>query len=855
MSKSSAEKVPSLKTTSVISSKRNDKHLILYVAPLNTEFVMSIVREQLADRFTFDDAITHAVEDVLPYFSKKCKGLPANTAVLSKKLESIFFHNCKSTGSESLLDALSVEELSILKVASIIGEDFETDLLIYLLQELRLYRLAVTVDAILERLLDTKLIVLVPSSMPQTSSSAAASSASSSSSALVASSTYKFADPKLVVTIANLMTKDQLEQLHNLTALYLEKELADGMVKNLRQTKSKSLQDTIAWHFIRSDCLARKADCLNSFLTLSLTTSEFDSALILAKQLIHLSTGLSLEQIWLKQRESLSLIKPRKTSMFSRRAKICDYDDVNYLLISSKDYTTTEMAFNCSSDVKDIGIDEFSVLSWITTCAMLHNTLGNVKKSEECFRLSITIRIQLLRRKRLSIVDQVMCCWPYLTTSLSSDDVSSVLDMGYCHEEIAASLMLRGKYTAVYDMLSSTCNLLKTIQRSSKQIDNVQVLELHTRLRIMHMFASHYSTSSRDTSKHSHWLSLARSSSTPISPIIAAYDSIYSSLFMLGSSSLSILSLLHVESQINLTISTFEITGIVFKRMACICLSAWMSLMYAHNIPRLKGLLENLEIEATELNQTLIQLWVLQLRVLVALLFCHQNKLSTVAAICLKLETTSVAYVNENTFSQNKQCTTSPDVMSCAVLCHAYTNLGRWGRALDFAERVCSSIKSKKMQVATPFAGIMIILAIISILSIVRKQKDHNNDKLRVDDLRESATALVYFAHHVTDRFPVLAGFLELVKYQYNRLDIGRELAYSNTIESLESAFPSPLDSMEVKLLSYFVASMRIEMIEEALKSKQGPQGQFLVDEKNRQQQQLLQETKIYIRDLYSSLI
>jgi hypothetical protein len=70
---------------------------------------------------------------------------------------------------------------------------------------------------------------------------------------------------------------------------------------------------------------------------------------------------------------------------------------------------------------------------------VLHGKLGNYKKSEECFQLSLAVSMQLLRQGKGSII----------------------VDMVRCQEEVALLLMVRGGSPLSNEVLSSKWPLLK----------------------------------------------------------------------------------------------------------------------------------------------------------------------------------------------------------------------------------------------------------------------------------------------------------------------------------------------------------------------------------------------------------
>lgn len=808
MSKSTAEKITASKITRIMS-KRREKQLVLYVAPLETKFLFSIAREDLLDTFTFDEVVNLAVDDVLTYCCHKCKGVPSKAKTLSKRLEPFFFHNRKAEGVESQVDSLKVEDLSVLKVAAIIGDVFEINLLKHLLEELKLHKLVIALDIILQRLGDTGIIFKLGSKV------------------------YKVSSSKLVIAITNLMTKAQIERLHCLIAVYLQHEL------NLKDSRLHAgLQDIISWHFVRSDNVPRKLNHLSEFFSRSLSAGEIDVALILAKQLIRLATGRLLEQIWLKHRECLSKRKSR-SSFFRRRGRVHDNDDIKYILISSKE-SPDDTIFECSGEIRKVGIDENSVLSWVTTCAVLYGRLGNIKKSEECFRLSVSIRIQLLRRSRtMAFFNNSVCLRAtYFSKLPSLDVISSIVEMSRCHEEVAAALILRGKFNTVNDLLSSSVQTLRTCFSLNVQTEQEQqFVELYTRIRIMCIFANYYSNApSSDINKYMHLIKTARISPSVSSPVLEAYDNIYNNLFLVGSTLLSSSMLANIDSQTNESVYTFKTSGDLFKWMACLCLSGWQSLLYAHNLNVTKKLLETLEKDASQANQKRIVIWVLQLRILFAIV--SFSKSNVITSLCLMLEEVSISYVNESTFNRRNQCSTAPDVMSCTVLCAAYVHLGNWERAIDFAERVNQSIKLKKLHIATPFAGIMVILAIISMFSIIKDSKAQ--DTLRISELQESLDCLVRFAHHIADRYPALTGFLELLTLKHDLLMEKKNVNYCIAI--LDTKFP-PLNTTDPRLLSYLTTLTKIEMLHASC------QGHFLVDQ---EEIHTIQEYKLYLRNLFN---
>jgi hypothetical protein len=168
-------------------------------------------------------------------------------------------------------------------------------------------------------------------------------------------------------------------------------------------------------------------------------------------------------------------------------------------------------------------------------------------------------------------------------------------------------------------------------------------------------------------------------------------------------------------------------------------------------------------------------------------------------------------------------------------MCVAYVNVENWERATELAERICERVKARKLCTATPFSGTMVLLAVMSIFSIINDSKAH--DTLRSNRLVESLDCLVNFAHHIAERYPVLVGFAQLVKLKHDVLLERKTMSTS----ILATQLPSPPHT-EPKLLSYLTALTKVELLQLSC------QGHNVA---GREEIHAMHATKIYIRSLY----
>jgi len=210
--------------------------------------------------------------------------------------------------------------------------------------------------------------------------------------------------------------------------------------------------------------------------------------------------------------------------------------------------------------------------------------------------------------------------------------------------------------------------------------------------------------------------------------------------------------------------TTFMMLGFSFKGLMCMVVGMWLGAVCGIDVKGMLSQMQDIEREAASSNQKVIVAWTLQLRLLVKAVSLGGGGggRREVIEVARRLEQASMEYVNEDAI-RGRVPRSVPDLFSCATLCFAYASIRHWERVAHYGGIVYGAVAERRgaVQIPSPFAGILLYLAILSMLPVSSSSLSHKSTT------NEMMMTLKKLATGVCKRFPCLEGFQEIVEFKY----------------------------------------------------------------------------------------